>query len=261
MVYKTLQFDREGKIGILTLTVPGKLNAHTKEMREELIDFWRERQAGEKDCTVIIMTGAGRAFCAGGDIDEIGDEERPMCKRSLQEIYDFQTEIAGVILMMRRAPQPIIAAIRGYAMGGGFSFAMACDIRVADPTAKFTASYINIGLSAADMGSTFFLPREVNLGFAAEYLYTGEMMSAEVAQKIGFVNYVVPSGELMPKAKEIAGKIAAKSGLGLRLTKEAINQNIGSTSLESALHWENRSQVICLAAGPISNPFKRKGGK
>jgi enoyl-CoA hydratase len=261
MTYKTLQFELEGKIGILTLNVPEKLNAHTKQMRKELLHFWRERQKDEKDCRVIIMTGAGRAFCSGGDMDEMGDEGRPFYKRDLEEIYNFQAEIAEVILLMRRAPQPIIAAIRGYAMGGGFSLAMACDIRIADPTAKFAASYINIGLGAADMGSSFFLPREVNLGFAAEYLYTGETMDAEVARRIGFVNHVFPTDDLISKAKELASKIAAKSVLGLRMTKEAINQNIGSSSLESALCLENRNQVICLAAGPILNPFKGKDKK
>jgi len=109
------------------------------------------------------------------------------------------------------------------------------------------------------MGSSFFLPREVHLGFAAEYLYTGETMDAEMAQRIGFVNHVVPPDELMSKTKELAKKMAAKSVLGLRMTKEAINQNIGSTSLESALYLENRSQVICLAGGPIFNPLKGKG--
>ena len=260
-MYKTLKFELKDKIGVLTLNVPEKLNAHTKQMRKELLQFWRERQSDEQGCRVIIITGAGRAFCSGGDMDEMGDEVRPFYKRDLEELYHFQTEIAEVVFFMRRAPQPIIAAIRGYAMGGGFSLAMASDIRIADPTAKFAASYINIGLGAADMGSSFFLPREVNLGFAAEYLYTGETMDAEVAQRIGFVNHVCPADKLMSKAKELAGKMAAKSALGLWMTKEAINQNIGSTSLESALCLENRSQVICLAAGPIVNPFRGKGKK
>jgi enoyl-CoA hydratase len=160
---------------------------------------------------------------------------------------------------MRRSPQPIIAAVRGPAAGGGFSFAIAADIRIADPTAIFIASYINIGLTAADMGSSFFFPREVNLGFANEYLLTGEPMNAETALKIGFVNYVVPPEALIPKAKELANKMISKSILGLRMTKEAINQNIGSASLESALYLENRNQVLCLGAKPIENPFKKRG--
>jgi enoyl-CoA hydratase len=261
MMYETLKFEREGAIGTLTLNVPEKLNAHTKKMRQELLHFWRERQNNEKECRVVIMTGAGRGFCSGSDVDEMDDEVRPFYKRNIEELYTFQDEIAEVILMMRRAPQPIIAAVRGYAAGGGFSFAMATDIRIADPTAKFVASYINIGLTAGDMGSSFFLPREVNLGFAAEYLYTGEVIDAEAAQKMGFVNYVVPPEQLIPKAKELADKMIAKSVLGLRMTKEAINQNIGSASLESALYLENRNQVLCLGARPIENPFKRRKKK
>jgi enoyl-CoA hydratase len=260
-MYETIKFDIEGAVGTLTLNVPKKLNAHTKKMRQELLHFWRERQNDEKTCRVVIMTGAGRGFCSGSDIDEMDDEFRPFYKRDIEELYTFQDEIAEVILVMRRAPQPIIAAVRGYAAGGGFSFTMAADIRVADPSAKFVASYINIGLTAGDMGSSFFLPREVNLGFAAEYLLTGEVIDAETAQRIGFVNYVVPPEQLIPKAKELANKMITKSVLGLRMTKEAINQNIGSASLEAALYLENRNQVLCLGAKPIENPFKKRKKK
>ncbi len=257
-MFETIRFEVEGSIGLLTLNVPEKLNAHTREMRGELIRFWRERQNNEKECRVVIMTGEGRGFCSGSDIDEMDDEFRPFYKRDIEDLYTFQDEIAEVILLMRRAPQPVIAAVRGYAAGGGFSFAMAADIRIADPTAKFVASYINIGLTAGDMGSSFFLPREVNLGFATEYLLTGEVIDAEAAQRIGFVNHVVPPEQLIPKAKEVANKMIAKSVLGLRMTKEAINQNIGPASLESALYLENRNQVLCLGARPIENPLKRR---
>ena len=200
-MYETLKFELDGAIGMLTLNVPEKLNAHTKKMRQEMLHFWREQQNNEKECRVVIMTGAGRGFCSGSDIDEMDDEFRPFYKRDIEELYTFQDEIAEVILMMRRAPQPIIAAVRGYAAGGGFSFTMAADIRIADPTAKFVASYINIGLTAGDMGSSFFLPREVNLGFAAEYLLTGEVIDAETAQKNrlcqlpGFTRAIDPQGQ------------------------------------------------------------------
>jgi enoyl-CoA hydratase/carnithine racemase len=109
------------------------------------------------------------------------------------------------------------------------------------------------------MGSSFFLPREVNLGFAAEYLLTGEVIDAETAQRIGFVNYVVTPEQLIIKAKDLAKKMVVKSILGLRMTKETINQNIGSASLESALYLENRNQVVCLGAKPIENPFRKRG--
>ncbi|MGD8562124.1 MAG: enoyl-CoA hydratase/isomerase family protein [Desulfarculaceae bacterium] len=258
MTYETIKFEIKDNIGYLTLSVPEKLNAHTHQMRRELLQFWRDRQNDEENCRVVIMTGEGRAFCSGSDIDEMDDEYRPFYKRYAEELYQFQDQISEVVLLMRRAPQPIIAAVRGWAAGGGFSFTLAADIRLADPTAKFVAAYINIGLSAADMGSSYYLPREVNLGFAAEYLYTGEPIDAATADKIGLVNYVLPPEKLMPKAEELAKKMAEKSVLGLRMTKEAINQNIGGVGLQAALQIENRNQVICLAARPIKNPFKKK---
>jgi enoyl-CoA hydratase len=256
-MYETLHYDLDGAIGTLTLDVPGKLNAHTRQMREELLHFWRERQNKEDECRVVIMTGKGKAFCSGSDIDEMGDEDRPFHKQNVDELYAFQGQIAEVILLMRRAPQPIIGAINGWAAGGGFSFALACDIRVADHTTKFVAAYINIGLSGADMGSSFHFPRQVPLGIANEYLLTGETMDAETAYRYGLVNYIVPEGQIMAKARELADKMVAKSVLGLRMTKEAINQNIGPAGLESALHIENRNQVLCLGAKPITKPFNR----
>ncbi len=165
---------------------------------------------------------------------------------------------------MRRAPQPIIAAVRGYAAGGGFSIALAADLRIADPTVKFVAAYVNIGLSGADMGSSYHFPRQVNLGIALEYLYTGDVIDAETAKSIGLVNHVVPPGDLISRARDIAGKMLMKSPLGLRMTKEVVNQNIGAASLESAIYLEDRNQVLCLSAGPIKNPLRRKkpeGGK
>jgi enoyl-CoA hydratase len=258
MRYESIVFElEENGLGILTLNEPETLNAHSKKMRKELLAFWRERQ-NDDGCRVVIMTGAGTSFCSGSDVREMDDEFRPFYKQNASEVYIFQDQISEVILMMRRAPQPIIGAIRGYAVGGGFSFSMATDIRIADATAKFGAAYINVGLSAADMGSSFYLPREVNLGFAAEYLYTGELIGAEEALRIGFVNYIVPPEELIPKAKALAEKMLRKSVLGLRMTKEAINQNIASASLDAALHLENRNQVICLTSAPIKNPLNRK---
>jgi enoyl-CoA hydratase len=259
--YETLKFELKGGTGILTLNAPEKLNACSRRMRSELWSFW-SRMQNDTECRVIILTGEGSSFCAGQDVDEMDDTAHPFYKWSVEEIYAFQHEIADVIFMMRRAPQPVIAAVRGYAAGGGFSMAIAADIRIADPTAKFVAAYVNIGLSGADMSSSFYFPRQVNLGLALEYLYTGDVIDAKTAKRIGFVNHVVPPGKLMTKAQEMANKMVAKSPLGLRMTKEAVNQNIGSASLESAMYFENRNQVLCLAAGPIRNPLgKEKKGR
>jgi len=260
-MYETLHFDLDGQVGTLTLDVPGKMNAHTIKMRAELLDFWRERQNNEDQCRVIIMTGKGKAFCAGGDISEIDDPASPVYKQTPEQRYIDQDKISEVILLMRRAPQPIIGAIHGWAVGGGFSLALACDVRVADPTTKFIAAYINIGLTGTDMGGSFHFPRQVPLGIANEYLLTGETMDAETAYRWGLVNYLVPEEQLMTKARELADKMMTKSVLGLRMTKEVIGQNIGSASLESAIYLENRNQVLCLGSKPIINPFKKREEK
>jgi enoyl-CoA hydratase len=256
MNYETLLFEIEEKVGLLTLNRPEKLNAHSKKMRQELLHFWRERQNGEAQCRVIIVTGAGRAFCAGDDIHEMDDQGRP-----IEESYCKTDEMSEVILLMKRASQPIIAAVHGYAAGGGLYMTMAADIRIVDPMAKFIASSINIGVSGGDLGSSFYFPREVQLGFAAEYLYTGEVIDAITAQRIGFVNHLVSPEELIPKARELALKMTVKSVLGLRMTKEAIRQNMGPASIEFALHLENRNQALCVGARPMTDSFKGKPKK
>lgn len=258
--YEALKFELTDGLGVLTLNAPGKLNACSKTMRKELSSFWREMQT-PGDCRVVVLTGEGSSFCAGQDVDEMDDPVHPFYKWTVEDIYTFQHEISDVIFMMRRAPQPIIAAVRGYAAGGGFSIALAADIRIADPTAMFVASFVNIGLTGADMGSSYHLPRLINLGRALEYLYTGDAIDAATAERLGLVNHVVPAGELMTVAKRMAEKMLAKSPLGLRMTKEVVNQNFGAATLESAIHLEDRNQVLCLSAGPIRNPLRGKAAK
>ncbi len=130
-------------------------------------------------------------------------------------------------------------------------------MRVVDPSARFLPSFINIGLSGGDMMSSFYLPRQVRLGIANEYLLTGDVMDSQAARRYGFANYLVEPEELMTWARAIAGKMITKSVLGLRMTKETINQNI-SASLEQAIYLENRNQVLCLGSRPIINPFRGK---
>jgi enoyl-CoA hydratase len=258
-MYETLHFELDGEVGILTLNRPEKLNAMSMQMRLDLLDFWRERQNRKGDCRVIIMTGAGNSFCSGMDIGETVSPDDPTGNQDMAETYRMQDLIGEVLLLMRRAPQPIIAAVRGWAAGGGFSFTLACDIRVVDPTAKFIASFVNIGLSGTDMGSSYFLPKQMPLGIVNEYLLTGAVIDAETALRWGLANYVVPADQLMAKARDLADKMVSKSPLGLRLTKEGINQNAASSNLEQALYLENKNQVMCLTSVPIKSPIKKPG--
>lgn len=149
---------------------------------------------------------------------------------------------------MRCIPQPIVAAVHGAASGAGFSFAMASDVRIITTQARFNAAYINIGLGGADLASSYFLPRLIGSGRANEFLLTGDFMSADEAMQLGFASQVVEKADLMEKALAVARKMADKNPLGLRMTKEAINQNLGAGSLEQALHLENRNQSLLIAA-------------
>ena len=242
--WETLVFEREGPIGILTLNRPDRRNAINAAMREELRSFWRERQ-DDLETRVMILTGAGAGFCSGVDIKEsaalMGAAMTP------QKAYELQVHYSETILLMRRAPQPILAALRGAAVGAGFSLAMAADIRLADASAKFQATYINLGLGGADMGSSYFLARQVGLSNAARYLYSGDFFSAEEALRIGLVSAVLPEENLMPETRKLAATLAAKTPLGLRLTKEALNQNCGPVSLEEAIRLEDRNQAMLIA--------------
>jgi enoyl-CoA hydratase len=161
--------------------------------------------------------------------------------------YERQRSYSELILLMRRVPQPIIGAINGAAAGAGFSFALACDVRLAAAEAKFSAAYINIGVGGADMGSSWLFPRAVGSANAARYLMTGDLFSPEEALRIGMVQAVVPRDKLMEEAMKLAQLMASKSPLGLRVTKEALNRNIGGVTLEDAILFEDRNQAMCIS--------------
>ena len=248
MEYETLKYEQKDAIGILTLNRPERLNAVNEKMVDELEGFWTERMY-DLHTRVIILTGAGeKGFCGGLDMKETAQK---LFNLKANEIYRFQIQISRIQLLMRQIPQPIICAIHKSAVGGGFSFAMASDVRIITHDARFSAAYINIGLGGADMGSSYFLPRLIGAGRAYEFLLTGDFMDADEALRLGFASRVVPYEKLMPTAMEMANKMASKNPLGLRLTKEAINQNIDAGGLEQALQMENRNQVMCILANKL----------
>ena len=243
MEYETLRYEQKNDIGVLTLNRPKFLNAINEKMIEELEGFWRQKMQ-DLATRVIVLAGAGdKGFCAGLDMKETALK---VFKLEENEIYRFQVRISRLMLLMRQVPQPIICAVHKSAVGGGFSLAMASDVRIITPEARFSAAYINIGLGGADMGSSYFLPRLIGAGRAYESLLTGDFMGAEEASKLGFVSRVVPYTELMPASLGIACKMTSKNPLGLRLTKEAINQNLDAHGLENALQVEDRNQVACI---------------
>jgi enoyl-CoA hydratase/carnithine racemase len=259
MGYQTLLYDVDGEIGILTYNRPTVVNAINSRMLEELCEFWRERQE-DFDVRVIIVRGAGeKGFCSGVDVKEFSTpEDGPVKDKSVAEaVYNTQTRFSSVIRMMRSCPQPVIAAVHGPAMGGGLSFALAADVRLASENAMFCAQYINIGLGGADVGSSYLLWRIVGWGRAAELCLTGARISADEALRIGLVNHLHQKDALMPAALEMAGTMVSKTRMGLRLTKEALNAGLNLCSLEDAVKVEDRNQAFLFLSGGLQ-PEKRR---
>lgn len=249
MEYETLLYETEGEVGILTYNRPRVVNAINRRMLEELNEFWRERLT-DNDTRVIIVNGAGeKGFCSGLDMKaaatEFAGDEGP----SGETLFIGQNFFSSVIRLMRTCPQPVIAAVHGPAMGAGMSMALAADVRLASEDAFFNAQYINIGTGGADMGSSFFLPKIVGWGRAAEMCMTGERVPAAEAFRIGLVNHLLAREDLLPAAKAMAAVMCSKNRLGLRLTKDALNAALNGSSLEDANRMEDRNQALIIADG------------
>ncbi len=264
MEYETIKFElQENGIGIITLNRPEKLNAISFQMEEELHQILDQLMIN-LDCRVLILRGEGRAFSAGTDLQEgliLSSKEIPegydkfhfldMSEPLKRKVY-HQWYITQIIMKMRKISQPIIAAIHGAIAGGGFAFAMAADIRIATEDAKFINASINIGLTGADMGGSYFLPRLIGLSRAAEILYTGRDVSGKEAERIGFVSKVIEKEKLLDEATKLAEEMLTKSPLGLRMTKEALNLSLDSPSLNNILQFENSSIVLAFSSTDVN---------
>jgi enoyl-CoA hydratase/carnithine racemase len=247
MAYETIEYEVEEKgIGVLSLNRPRRYNSVSYRMMEELEAFWQERLY-DLETHVILLRGKGeRGFCAGLDMKEAVNLITGM---DVDGFYRFQSRLGRINLAMRRVPQPILCAVHGPAVGLGFSFAMASDIRVISHDARFSAAFINVGLGGADMACSYFLPRLIGAGRAYELMLTGEFLSAEEALSLGLVSRVVEKEKLEETALDLARKLNSKNPMGLRLTKEAINANLDAGGLEQALNMEDRNQALLLARG------------
>lgn len=243
--YQTLLVERRGQVDWLTLNRPDLLNAINTEMVTELRDYFGGLHE-DPGVRVVVMRGEGRAFCAGLDIEAFaggeGGREQPFGSGD-----GFQGYLSEVYVRMRRCPQPIICLIQGPACGGGFSFALASDIRIAGESARMNAAFIRLGLSACDMGTSYFLPRLVGTSLASELMLTGRFINAERCLATGLVSEVVPDKALAETAQVYVEEMLRTSPMGLRLTKEGLNVAIDAGSLEAAIAVENRNQLLCAA--------------
>ena len=238
MSYETLLIEREGGLTWCTLNRPDSLNAMNPQLVDDLRDFFGGLP-DDRETRVVVLRGNGRAFCAGLDLKEPQD-----VTGGVPQGLRMQRHISELVLLMRRAPQPFIACVHGAACGGGFSLALASDVRIAGESARMNAAFIRIGLSACDVGSSYFLPRLVGASVASELLLTGRFIEAERALQTGLVSAVVPDAELPKAAREIAEEMLATTPLGLRLTKECLNASIDAASLDSVIAMEDRNQIL-----------------
>jgi enoyl-CoA hydratase len=245
MAYKTLIVKKEGAVDWVTLNRPDALNAMNPELVDELQDYFG-RLYTDHSVRIVVLKGAGRAFCAGLDLKERSNRpDAGATSGSPQSGLVAQRRISEIVMRMRRCPQAIVSLIHGPACGGGFALALASDIRIAGTSARMNAAFIRIGLSACDIGVSYFLPRLVGVSIASELMMTGRFINAERAERVGLVSEVVPDEKLEEAAAPYIEEMLTTSPLGLRLTKECLNMSVDAGSLEAAVAMEDRNQILC----------------
>jgi 2-(1,2-epoxy-1,2-dihydrophenyl)acetyl-CoA isomerase len=251
MGYECLIYEVKDGIATLTLNRPERLNALGGSLREDLHDAIT-RSAADPEVRVMLVTGSGKGFCAGGDVKAMNEAKEGRRERP------FMEKIAPgrdrTLLAMREAPQPIIAAVNGAAAGAGMNLALACDIRLASTAAKFSQAFVKRGLHP-DWGGTYFLPRIVGTARACELIFTGEVIDAAEALRLGIVSRVLPPEELLPAAQALARAIAAGPPIAIRLAKRGIYRNAES-DLRTALEYETFAQNACFETEDASEGIR-----
>jgi enoyl-CoA hydratase/carnithine racemase len=228
-------------VATITLNRPERLNALTFEVYRELTETFAALR-DESEVRVIVITGAGRAFCSGGDVHDIIGE---LFSRDMEGLLEFTRMTCELVRNIRELRKPVIASLNGTTAGAGACIALASDIRIASEGAKIAFLFVKVGLSGADMGAAYLLPRVVGLAKATELLYTGDFISAAEAERIGLYNRVVAPGNLETTTRELAERLARGPGFALAKTKEMLNREL-DMNLAAALECEAQAQAICM---------------
>lgn len=231
MDFNTMDFNKEGQIGVITLNRPKSMNAIDREFLDELDRILNEI-AGDDEIGAVIITGSEKVFAAGADLKEVSGISTPV------DAHSFVSKVQSVFNKIDSSEKPFIAAVSGLALGGGCELSMACDIRIAAENAMFGQPEIKVGVIPG-AGGTQRLPRLIGMGRAKELLYTGDPVDAQEAYRIGLVNKVVPVESLMDEAKKMAGKFVKQPRFAFRITKMVVNEGI-NMDLQSALAHEAR---------------------
>jgi enoyl-CoA hydratase/carnithine racemase len=233
--------DPATSVATITLNRPERLNALTFEVYTELRDCFRGLDT-EPGVRAVVITGAGRAFCTGGDVEDIIGA---LFSRDAAGLLEFTRLTGDLILSIRQCRRPVVAALNGPVAGAGAVIAAASDIRIAAESAKIAFLFSRVGLTGADMGAAWLLPRIVGMAHASELLLLGDFITAERAAQIGLYNRVVPADRLMAEATEVAVRLARGPAAAHGVTKQALNEE-AAMDLVSAIEWEARVQADCM---------------
>jgi enoyl-CoA hydratase/carnithine racemase len=239
---KTFRFALDRGVGTITLDRPHRLNSLTFESYVELGAFFPELER-HPEVRALVITGAGNGFCSGGDRQDIIAQ---LFSRDMAGLLEFTRITGALIRAIRRVRRPVIAAVNGVAVGAGAVIALAADIRIVADDARFGFVFPKVGLSGADMGAAYLLPRVVGLGRASELLYSGDLIDAAEAYRIGLANRVVPKAEVLPTAMAMALRMSEGPAFAHAMTKQMIEAE-STMGLDEAIEAEAQAQAICMA--------------
>ena len=237
-------------VEVVTLNRPDRLNAMNAELCGALHETF-DRLASDRSCRVIVLTGAGRAFCAGLDLHGFGPAPGANGSDKVRDDLAGQEHMSRMVLRVRATPQPVIAAINGPAAGFGLALALGSDIRYAARSAVLRVAFINVGASNCDMGTSWLLPRLIGASRAHELMLTGRRVDAEEAVRIGLVADVVDDERLLDRALEGAGQIAEWAPWAVRLTKQGMWSALEVPSEQTAIEYEDRQQIMMVQSGAM----------
>jgi enoyl-CoA hydratase/carnithine racemase len=237
------EYGLDAATGVATITLnrPDRLNALTFDIYDELRRTFIAISS-EAGVRAVIITGKGKAFCSGGDVHDIIG---PLTSRDYRGLLDFTRMTCDLVLSIRACRRPVVAALNGTVAGAGAVIAAACDIRIAAETARIAFLFTRVGLSGADMGAAWLLPRLVGFGRASELLMTGEFIDAAEAKRIGLYNRVVPVNELTASARDFAEKLGRGPAFAIEITKDALNRE-AAMDLPAALEAEAQVQAALM---------------
>jgi len=246
----TFSYREDEGVAIVTLDRPERLNALTFEVYAELRDFFKALD-GDAAVRAVVLTGEGRGFCSGGDVDDIIAE---LFNRDMRGLLEFTRMTGALVANIRRLAKPVVAAVNGVAAGAGAVIALACDFRIASRQASFAFLFNKVGLAGADMGAAYLLPRVVGLAHATELLMLGDRVPAERALALGLVGSVVEPDRLMDEAVALGRRLAGGPGFALGLTKTLLNHEL-DLDFAAAIEAEAQAQALCMQTADFREAF------